>query len=87
MIISLNFLSKLIFRFQFLLEKEQTNGEDRDILTDAYFNICELLFQRIEYGDDNSNYLYKAIEYFVWLKLSDVRIVMSCLFIYLFVCW
>ncbi|GES93267.1 hypothetical protein GLOIN_2v1685305 [Rhizophagus clarus] len=51
---------------------EQTNGKDRDILADAYFNICELLFQRIECGDDSSNYLYQAIEYFVWLEHSDV---------------
>ncbi|RIA96533.1 hypothetical protein C1645_754526 [Glomus cerebriforme] len=50
---------------------EQTDKDDRNTLADAYFNLCELLFQRIEYGDDNSDYLYKAIECIVWLKYFD----------------
>ncbi|CAG8617269.1 11652_t:CDS:10 [Funneliformis mosseae] len=52
---------------------KNTIEEEREILVDAYYNICELLFQRIEHGDDNPNYLYKTIESFVWLEYFDNR--------------
>ncbi|CAI2171259.1 17853_t:CDS:10 [Funneliformis geosporum] len=51
---------------------KRTSEEEREILADAYYNICELLFQRIEYGDDNTNYLFKTLQSFIWLELIKI---------------
>ncbi|CAG8658304.1 11485_t:CDS:2, partial [Dentiscutata heterogama] len=49
----------------------QTSTTDKRPLAEVHYNILELLFQRIENGDDEFEYVKDAIVNFTWLEFFD----------------
>ncbi|CAG8576208.1 5770_t:CDS:2, partial [Racocetra fulgida] len=45
----------------------QTSDTDQRSLAEVHYNLLELLFQRIENGDDEFEYVKDAIVHFIWL--------------------
>ncbi|RIB07114.1 hypothetical protein C2G38_2215420 [Gigaspora rosea] len=63
-------LNPLINYYENLMVK-QTSTTDKRPLAEVHYNILELLFQRIENGDNEFEYVKDAIIHFTWLKFFD----------------
>ncbi|CAG8706657.1 9996_t:CDS:10 [Dentiscutata erythropus] len=63
-------LNPLINYYENVMEN-QTSTTDKRPLAEVHYNILELLFQRIENGDDEFEYVKDAIVNFTWLEFFD----------------
>ncbi|RHZ61894.1 hypothetical protein Glove_345g9 [Diversispora epigaea] len=64
-------LDILINYYENVIIIENTNERNQRNLIFAHYNIVELLFQRIEHGDDKISYLKKLMIHFIWLEFLD----------------
>ncbi|CAG8433074.1 10703_t:CDS:2 [Diversispora eburnea] len=64
-------LDILINYYENVIIIEQTSEGNQRNLVFAHYNIVELLFQRIEHGDDKISYFKKLIIHFIWLEFLD----------------